>query len=324
MADHSDGTARGTQTASGEGWRSMSTPVELLVPEPDRLLVRGEHHDPHAILGAHRLGGSRVVAFHPEAISAELLTGPGQAIRMGSLGEELWMGRRKAWRPAPPIGSGSTADGADWERDDPYRFLPTLGEPDLHPQRGHPRTPVGGARRPPARAPGRGRSGLRGLGPNARSVRGRRLRPLGRAPRCRCARSVHRACGSCSCRASVRELYKYEVLGADGKLRVKADPLSFSQQVRPETASRVWDIGVDEGWTDDAWMADRAGRDPYRSPMSVYEVHLGSWRRNADGSWLGYRQAAEQLAEHCHRFGFTHVELPLVASIRSTARGATR
>ena len=45
--------------------------------------------------------------------------------------------------------------------------------------------------------------------------------------------------------------------------------------------------------------------------MSVYEVHLGSWRRNADGGWLGYRQAAEQLAEHCHRFGFTHVELPV-------------
>ena len=109
------------------------------------------------------------------------------------------------------------------------------------------------------------------------------------------------------------ELYKYEVLGADGKLRVKADPLSFSQQVRPETASRVWDIGSNEGWTDDAWMADRAGRDPYRSPMSVYEVHLGSWRRNADGGWLGYRQAAEQLAQHCHRFGFTHVELLPVA-----------
>ena len=59
----------------------MSTPVELLVPEPDYgLLVRGEHHDPHAILGAHQVaGGTRVVAFHPEATSAELLTGPGQA-----------------------------------------------------------------------------------------------------------------------------------------------------------------------------------------------------------------------------------------------------
>jgi 1,4-alpha-glucan branching enzyme len=109
------------------------------------------------------------------------------------------------------------------------------------------------------------------------------------------------------------ELYKYEVLGADGKLRIKADPLSFSQQVRPETASRVWDIGSNDGWTDEAWMAERAARDQYRSPMSVYEVHLGSWRRNPDGSWLGYRQAAEQLAEHCHRFGFTHVELLPVA-----------
>ena len=83
--------------------------------------------------------------------------------------------------------------------------------------------------------------------------------------------------------------------------------------MRPETASRVWDVRSDEGWTDEAWMADRASRDPYRSPMSVYEVHLGSWRRNPDGSWLGYRQAAEQLAEHCHRFGFTHVELLPVA-----------
>jgi 1,4-alpha-glucan branching enzyme len=109
------------------------------------------------------------------------------------------------------------------------------------------------------------------------------------------------------------ELYKYEVLGADGKVRVKADPFSFAQQVRPETASRVWDIGSDDGWTDAAWMADRGTRDLYRSPMAAYEVHLGSWMRNADGSWLGYRDAAALLAAHCHRFGFTHVELLPVA-----------
>jgi 1,4-alpha-glucan branching enzyme len=60
-------------------------------------------------------------------------------------------------------------------------------------------------------------------------------------------------------------------------------------------------------------MAERARRDPYRLPMSIYEVHLGSWRRNPDGSWLGYRQAAEQLVKHCQRFGFTHVELLPVA-----------
>ncbi|HEX6140692.1 MAG TPA: 1,4-alpha-glucan branching protein GlgB, partial [Candidatus Limnocylindria bacterium] len=83
-------------------------------------------------------------------------------------------------------------------------------------------------------------------------------------------------------------------------------------QVRPETASRVWDPSAFE-WTDDGWMRERAQRDPYRSPMAAYEVHLGSWMRNPDGSWLGYRQAAEKLVEHCHRFGFTHVELLPVA-----------
>ncbi len=115
--------------------RSMSTPVELLVPEPDRgLLVRGEHHDPHAILGAHPAGGgTRVVAFHPEAISAELLTGPGQAIRMDSLGQGLWMGTARGLAAGASYRLRFTfADGADWERDDPYRFLPTLGELDLH------------------------------------------------------------------------------------------------------------------------------------------------------------------------------------------------
>jgi 1,4-alpha-glucan branching enzyme len=60
-------------------------------------------------------------------------------------------------------------------------------------------------------------------------------------------------------------------------------------------------------------MADRAARDPYRTPMAVYEVHLGSWMHNDDGSWLGYRQAGEKLAAHCRRFGFTHVELMPIA-----------
>ena len=83
-------------------------------------------------------------------------------------------------------------------------------------------------------------------------------------------------------------------------------------QVRPETASRVWDPSV-YPWTDDDWMARRAQTDPYRSPMAAYEVHLGSWMRNDDGSWLGYRQAAEELAVHCRAFGFTHVELLPVA-----------
>ncbi|HEX5578103.1 MAG TPA: 1,4-alpha-glucan branching enzyme, partial [Candidatus Limnocylindria bacterium] len=296
----------------------MTTPVELPVPEADyRLLLRGEHHDPHAILGAHAVGvGARVVAFHPDATAVELLVGPGVAIPMAPLDGGLWT----VISPGLAVGASYRLrfhfpGGATWERDDPYRFLPTLGELDLHliGEGRHERLwEVLGAHP-------RVHGGVSGVAfavwaPNARSVR-----VVGDFDRWDGRLFPMRSLGASGVwelfvpGIGPGELYKYEVLGADGTLRIKADPLSFSQQVRPETASRVWDIGSEAGWTDDAWMADRAGRDPYRSPMSVYEVHLGSWRRNPDGSWLGYRQAAEQLAAHCHRLGFTHVELLPVA-----------
>jgi len=110
----------------------------------------------------------------------------------------------------------------------------------------------------------------------------------------------------------IGELYKYEVLGADGQLRLKADPFAFATQLRPDSGSRVWDPSA-FSWADDAWIAERGRRDAYRSPMAVYEVHLGSWVRGEGGAWLGYREAGDRLVEHCHRYGFTHVELLAVA-----------
>ncbi|MDQ3881000.1 MAG: 1,4-alpha-glucan branching protein GlgB, partial [Chloroflexota bacterium] len=109
--------------------------------------------------------------------------------------------------------------------------------------------------------------------------------------------------------------YQYEVTDAAGRRTRKSDPVGFAGDLRPDTASRVWDLAARD-WGDDAWLERRAGRDPRREPISMYEVHLGSWRhvRLADGSarWLTYREAAPLLAEHCRRFGFTHVEfLPL-------------
>jgi 1,4-alpha-glucan branching enzyme len=297
----------------------MSTSAELPVPEPEySLLVRGEHHNPHSILGAHPTpDGSRVFAFHPEASTVTLLLRPGDPIPMESLGNGLWVA------DAPGMAAGSAyrlrfafPDGNDWERDDPYRFLPTLGELDLHliGEGRHERLwEVLGAH--PRTVEGTSGVAFAVWAPNARSVRivgdfdrwDGRLFPM-------------RSLGASGVwelfvpGIGHGELYKYEIVGRDGKLRLKADPLSFSMQVRPETASRVWDLEADrQHWTDDAWMADRAARDPYRSPMAIYEVHLGSWMRNPDGSWLGYRQAGERLAAHCHRFGFTHVELLPVA-----------
>ena len=184
---------------------------------------------------------------------------------MDALGDGLWAGL------VPDLQPGQFAyrvrfgfpDGNSWELDDPYRFTPTLGEVDLHligegtHERlydvlgSHPRT----------------HEGVAGVSfavwaPNARSVRivgdfdrwDGRLMPM-------------RSLGATGVwelfvpGIGVGELYKFEILGADGKLRLKADPLAFAMQVRPETASRVWDPSV-YPWTDDDWMRRRAEHRP--------------------------------------------------------------
>ncbi len=102
--------------------------------------------------------------------------------------------------------------------------------------------------------------------------------------------------------------YKYHIGSAIGSYRVdKADPFGLRHQLPPETGSVVWDL--DYRWGDDAWMAERGERNALDAPMSIYEVHLGSWRRGPDGELLGYREIGAQLADHVERLGFTHVEL---------------
>ena len=112
--------------------------------------------------------------------------------------------------------------------------------------------------------------------------------------------------------AEVGQLYQFAVHGADGRIRHKADPYGRSMQLPPGTASRI--VGVPaSAWTDQAWLRTRAAGDPQRLPMRVYEVHLGSWRRGPNGEQLTYRQLAPMLAEHCLRYGFTHLELLPIA-----------
>ncbi len=105
-------------------------------------------------------------------------------------------------------------------------------------------------------------------------------------------------------------LYKYEVLGADGTLRVKADPVGFGSQHPPEQASIVRDLSG-YGWKDGAWMKRRAKQSDRASPISIYEVHLGSWRRRYDegGRPLSYRELARDLIPYVKFMGFTHIEL---------------
>ncbi len=110
------------------------------------------------------------------------------------------------------------------------------------------------------------------------------------------------------------EKYKYEVKDHAGNIVLKTDPYGFYHEMRPHTASIVCDINRYQ-WHDDAWLHDRRATDPLGKPISVYEVHLGSWRRDPDdpGRFLTYRELAEQLAAYVKEMGYTHIELLPVA-----------
>ena len=110
-------------------------------------------------------------------------------------------------------------------------------------------------------------------------------------------------------------LYKYAIAPQDGAGRIdKADPYAFASETPPQTASRVWDLSG-YGWRDGEWLAARGQRHALDVPMTIYEVHLGSWRRvAAEGSrCLTYREMAPQLAQYANEMGYTHVEfLPVM------------
>ena len=107
-----------------------------------------------------------------------------------------------------------------------------------------------------------------------------------------------------------KTLYKYHIVSRYNDYEVdKADPYGFAAEIRPHTASRVCDL-ESYSWGDGEWMANRGNRNSLEAPISIYEVHLGSWRRKADegNRWLTYRELAAELAEYVHNAGFTHVE----------------
>ncbi len=198
-------------------------------------------------------------------------------------------------------------DGSEVTVDDPYRFLPTLGEMDIHliNEGRHETlwTALGAQIRRYPSALGE----ITGVGfsvwaPNAEAVRIKgdfndwdgithAMRSLGTSGIWELF-VPGAAAGDC---------YKFEILGKDGHWREKADPMAYGTEVPPLTGSRV--IESTYQFSDQEWMQKRAQRDPHNSPMSAYEVHLGSWRLG-----LGYRELAEQLVEYVQWQGFTHVE----------------
>ncbi len=108
------------------------------------------------------------------------------------------------------------------------------------------------------------------------------------------------------------ENYKYFVHGYDGSTVMKADPFAFHSEVRPNTASKVWDIGGYE-WHDEAYIERRIKKNVLKSPVSIYELHIGSWRTKEGYRFPSFREAADELADYVSGMGYTHVEIMPVA-----------
>jgi 1,4-alpha-glucan branching enzyme len=263
-------------------------------------LIAGEVHDPHALLGAHPRGGETIVrTLRRHATDVAVVAGgqrhPMKRVHDGGVFEATVPGAVPDYRVE--------VDGT--VVDDPYRFTPTLGDLDLHliGEGRHERlwTVLGAHARD-------GGVAFAVWAPGARGVRvvgdftgwgphdGWPMRSLGSS--------------------GVWELfvpdttvgvrYKFRILGRDGTWREKADPLAAYTEVPPRTASVVYESRYE--WDDAGWLARRAKARVHEEPMSVYEVHLGSWRPG-----LSYRELAEQLTDYVVDLGYTHVEfLPVM------------
>ena len=275
-------------------------------------LNSGVIHDPHAHLGRHEGRGTFTVqAWFPGA-KRVVLVQVGNEISMAMLHSS---GLFAAAVPNDaPYHLRVTSGGHEWTQADPYGFLPTLGAQDQH--------FIGeGSHRSLYRALGAHPRRVEGVDGVAFAVWAPSARGVGLTGDCNGwqRRSLPmRTLGASGTwelfvpGAKIGDRYKFLVQGADGIEREKADPMAYQAEVRPKTASVVRGLGG-YSWADGEWLERRAQTNPYQSPMSIYEVHLGSWRRTADGAWLSYADLARQLAEYCTGMGYTHIELLPVA-----------
>ncbi|WP_084129128.1 1,4-alpha-glucan branching protein GlgB [Demequina sp. NBRC 110055] len=269
-------------------------------------IAAGTHHEPHAVLGPHvHDAGVSIRVLRPlaRAVSIETLEGTFDAIHEA---DGVWR-TEVPGEETPDYRVHVTYDDTTLTQDDPYRFLPTLGELDLHLIREgrHERLwDVLGAnvRRYPSVLGDVEGVSFAVWAPNARAVR-----VVGDFNYWNGTAHAMRSLGSSGVwelfvpGTSAGTIYKFEILGKDGTWRQKADPMARATEVPPQTASIVAESSY--SWSDDDWMIRRAQSEAHRAPMSVYEVHLGSWRQG-----LGYREMADQLVEYVTRMGFTHVE----------------
>ena len=279
-------------------------------------LVRGELKDPHSILGRHPTADGTIVrAYRPEAEGVSCLV-DGEVVAKLELVHPGGVFEAVTDAPIEDYELEVTYPrGVSFTLKDPYRFSPALGDIDLH--------LVGeGRHRRLYEKMGAHVTTLGGVAgvsfvvwaPNARSVRvvgefnswDGRLHPM-------------RTLGP----SGIWELfipdlgdgdyYKFEVVTAHGDIVLKTDPYAQATEDPSggNNACRVFRSRYE--WGDAEWLENRSKSNAHSAPMSVYEVHLGSWRRDESGQPLSYRELATQLTDYCREMGFTHVEFLPVA-----------
>ena len=270
-------------------------------------VATGSYHAPHDVLGVHRVSDGWVIRVRrplARTVTAVFANEPEASFR--HLRSGVWEAALDEQPQAHRI-VATYDDAPAWVSDDPYRHLPTIGEFDLHLIRE-------GRHEELWRTLGahvRIHNGVPGVSfsvwaPNARAVRvigdfngwdgqGHAMRSMGDS-------GIWELFVPALTAGAV---YKFQILTADGAWIDKADPMARLAEVPPATGSVVTESSY--AWGDAAWLERRAAASPVSRPMSVYEVHLASWRAG-----LGYREAADQLIAYVEEQGFTHVEfLPL-------------
>ncbi len=275
-------------------------------------VAAGLHDQPHDVLGAHvEPDGVMVRVLRPHASSVSIMTLDGTFPAAETAGG-IWVANVPGddapdYRIVVTYPAEAGVEREPVVEDDPYRFLPSLGDLDLHliSEGHHERLweALGAnVKHYPSVLGAVDGTAFAVWAPNARIVR-----VVGDFNHWQGVGHTMRSLGSSGLwelfvpGVVAGERYKFDVLGRDGHWQQKADPMAKATEVPSQTASIVAETA--HAWGDDEWMLKRGSRSPEREPMSVYEMHLGSWRHG-----LSYRQLADKLIPYVTEAGFTHVE----------------
>ncbi|WP_278541002.1 1,4-alpha-glucan branching protein GlgB [Oxalobacter formigenes] len=282
-----------------------------VTPEVLELVIRGDYKDPFTVLGMHREKGKLIVrALLPQAVSVAVVdssTGkkisPMQRWGVTALFVAEIAGKKELFPYRLEIDWGDHVQVME----DPYRFPPVLGDIDVW------LLSEGTHHRPYEKLGVHpiGMEGVQGVSFAVWAPNARRVSVVGDFNGWDGRRHVMRFRHECGVwemfipHVMPGDFYKYEILTPDGKIQLKADPYAFRSQLRPDTASVVH-------WLPPLIASDqkRKNANALDAPVSIYEVHLGSWRLPQDGRrWLSYRELAEQLIPYVRSLAFTHIEL---------------